>query len=87
MKRTRKTTARGWRSLSVVAALYGPPALFAALARHGVTTMGQLAGRLAEGETFGLKPYPCPDTPGNVVDLVADLKDAVEAARATEVRT
>lgn len=76
-----------WRRLTVRKALWGPPEMFAALKRGGVRTLGDLSDRLAAGETFGLKPYPCPDTPGNVIDLVADLKDAVEAARATEVRT
>jgi len=86
MKRTRKVKTFRWDTQPIADVMYGPPAMFAALRRHGVTTMGQLADRLAAGETFGLKPYPCPDTAGNVIDLVADLKDAVETAK-PEVRT
>lgn len=76
--------APAWRALACPEHLDGPPEMFDALDRAGVATLGELADRLLAGETFGLKPVADPMRANHVIDLVADLRDAVEQVSADD---
>lgn len=76
--------APAWRALACPEHLDGPLEMFDALDRAGVATLGELADRLLAGETFGLKPVADPMRANHLLDLVADLRDAVEQVSADD---